>query len=164
MADLVTHLATALIPGVALPRARAALLATGVALPDLGGRVPGLAREGLESLGLATVDGMQVPFAVLHQPIGAVLAGLLLSWLLPQDKRVDAAFILGLGVLLHLAVDVLQDHHGLGYHLLAPLHFGRFELGCIGSEATVPWVPWLALATALLWAARWAWERRNQAG
>lgn len=164
MADLVTHLATALIPGVALPRAQAALLAAGVTLPDLGGRVPGLAREVLEALGLATADGLHVPFAVLHQPIGGVLAGVLLAWLLPQTERANAAFLLGLGVFLHLAVDVLQDHHGLGYHLLAPVHFGRFELGCIGSEATVPWAPWLALATALVWAARWAWQRRNQAG
>ncbi|MFK7930372.1 MAG: metal-dependent hydrolase [Myxococcota bacterium] len=162
MADLVTHLASALIPGVALRADRAAALALGAALPDVGGRVPGLFIELLETLGLPHPGVAHVPFGILHQPAGALLTAVVLSFVVPEKDRPWTAGCLAIGVLGHLALDALQDHHGYGYFLLVPFEFSRYELGYIGSESTVPWAPWLALATALLWTVRWGWQRRNR--
>lgn len=163
MADLITHLASALIPGVGLRADRAVLLALGSALPDIGGRVPGLVAEAVELAGGHIPEVLYAPFGILHQPVGAGLAAVLLAFVLhPRDRSAGAALLVG-GVALHLAVDVLQYHHGRGYFLLAPFHFGRFELGWIGAEATVPLAPWLALATLSVWGIRWAlaWRRRE---
>lgn len=159
MADLVTHLASALIPGVALKPWQAVLLSLGASLPDIVGRSPGLLAEAAERLGANTPDWLPTPFGIAHQPIGGVLLAGLLAWLLPERHRPAGVALLCGGVLLHLALDVLQDHHGHGYFLLVPFDWGRYELGCIGSEATVPYAPWLALATVVIWAGRWVWER-----
>jgi uncharacterized membrane protein len=163
VADLVTHLATALIPGVGLRADRAVLLALGSALPDLGGRVPGLVAEALDLAGFAVPEAIYAPFGVLHQPLGASLLAVALAFVLdPRDRAVGAGLLV-LGVALHLGLDVFQFHHGYGYFLLAPLSFQRFELGWMGAEATVPLAPWLALATAGVWAVRGvlAWRRRR---
>lgn len=154
MADVVSHLASVLIPGVALRADRAALLALGVALPDIGGRVPGLMTEVVERFGGRVSAVWHTPFAVLHQPVGALLFALLLAWVVPAKERPAAALAMAVGVLAHLGLDSLQDHHGFGYHLLVPFDYGRYEFACIGSEATVPWAPWLALLTAALWVGR----------
>lgn len=162
MADLLTHIASALIPGVGFRRPiHAVLLSVGTALPDLGGRVPGILAEVLFAAGVQTPSWLPVPFGISHQPVGGVLIGALLAYLLPERERPAAAAALCGGVLLHLALDVLQDHHGYGYYLLVPFDFGRYELGCIGSEATVAWAPWLALASVLVWGVRGliAWRR-----
>lgn len=155
MADLVTHLASALLPGVGLKRPdHAVLLALGAALPDLGGRAPGILAEILDSAGHTPPGWLPVPFGVLHQPVGGALFAILLAFLLPARDRPAGAGLLAGGVVLHLALDVLQHHHGFGYSLFVPFAFSRFELGWIGSEATVPWAPWLALATVLAWGVR----------
>jgi len=163
VADLVTHLASALIPGVALRPYRAVLLSIGTALPDVVGRSPGLLAEALDQAGIAAPVWLPTPFGIAHQPIGGVLLAALLAWLLPERERPLAVTLLSAGVLLHLALDVLQDHHGYGYYLLVPFDWGRYELGCIGSEATVPWAPWLALATVVVWGVRVgvAWRKRG---
>jgi len=51
---------------------------------------------------------------------------------------------------LHLALDVLQSHHGAGYMLMFPLATGSFEFGWIGSEATVPFALPLSGLAALV--------------
>lgn len=151
MADLVTHLASALLPGVLLPANRASLLAIGVALPDVGGRLPSIAAE---SLPFALPPGSLSAFDVLHQPIGLTAAIVATSTLfVPEQRRIVAGWLLS-GAALHLAVDLLQDHHGQGYHLAFPLSEWRFELGWIGSESSISWAPWLGLATGVAWAAR----------
>ena len=70
--------------------------------------------------------------------------------------KVGAANLLG-GMLLHMAIDLLQSHLGVGYPLLFPFSTHAVELGLIGSEATVP----LALPLAVL--AVWVWRRGQPA-
>lgn len=161
MADLVTHLASALIPGVALRPDRAVLLGLGAAIPDLAGRTPGIVSEALAFAGIVSPEWVPTLFGLAHQPIGGALVAGLLAWTLPEEERPAGAGLLVCGVLLHLALDVLQDHHGYGYFLLVPFDYGRYELGCMGSEDTVLLAPWLALLTGLVWGARlgWAWWR-----
>ena len=157
MADLVTHLCTALLPKALFGGRHTAVFALGTAMPDVVARVPGLA------LGLVLGDAVPEPLIrvveVAHQPLGSALMCMVAAWVFPQQDRLRAMLCLTAGAWLHLAVDVLQDHQGQGYFLLAPFHLGRFELGCMGSEATVAWAPWLALITAVAWAVRW-WRSR----
>lgn len=164
MPDLVTHLCSALLPGVGLRLDRAALLALGTALPDIGGRVPGIVLYGLGRLGVPIPDGIGLAFGVLHQPVGVSLLAAMLSFILPERERPAATVALVGGALLHLALDLLQDHRGFGYALLFPLSTVRYEIGLIAPEATVPWAPALALLTALVWAVRLWRARRMRAG
>ena len=69
-------------------------------------------------------------------------------------QRWRALGLLLVGAATHIGLDVLQDHHGCGYALAFPLSSKVFELGWIGSQATVEWAPWLALITALAWGLR----------
>ncbi len=160
MADLVTHLATALLPGALVGR-RIAAVALGTALPDLGARVAPMALEALQQRGLPVPDGLILAFGVLHEPLPLVLLCAVLAGAFAPGVRVPTLLGLWLGCGIHLALDVTQDHHGQGYFLLAPFHLGRYELGWIGSEATVDWAPGLAIATAAAWLARWAWLRKR---
>lgn len=162
MPDLVTHLASALIPGVALRPDRAVLLALGTAIPDLAGRVPGLGLVLLRRTLLPQLGALEVPFGVLHQPVGASLVAGILAYALPQEDRPAALGLLMTGIALHLALDLLQDHRGYGYALLFPLSSSRFEIGIIGPEATVPYAPLLVALTLILWGGRW-WLRRSRA-
>lgn len=160
MADLVTHLCTALLPGVLVGRWRwVAPTALGTVLPDLGSRVVPL---GLEQIGrlVPLPDVVFWPWGVLHEPVGCVLtAAAIALCFVPRDRRVVLAGLL-LGCALHLGLDVLQDHHGEGYALLVPVSLATFELGWIGSEATVGWALPLAGLTGLAWTLRiWA-DRR----
>ncbi|TVQ93236.1 MAG: hypothetical protein EA397_05530 [Deltaproteobacteria bacterium] len=162
MPDLVTHLASALLPGVALRADRAVLLALGACLPDLGGRLPGLSLAGLRWLGLPTFGLEKLPFGVLHQPVGSGLLALLVASMLPERDRALGLLLVLSGVMTHIGLDVLQDHRGHGHALLFPFSNRRFELGLFGPEATVPWVPAIVLVTAGLWGVRWWRARRRQ--
>lgn len=158
MADLVTHLCSALLPGAWLRGRYLGAVVLGTALPDLVSRVPPLAMDLFEGLGWIDLpDVALMPWGVYHEPLPLVLTcGLVATWFIARDR---AGVFLGLlgGCALHIGLDVLQDHHGEGYFLCAPLSLTRFELGWIGSEATVVVAPWLALATALAWG--WRWHR-----
>lgn len=161
MPDLVTHLCTALLPAGLVGSRHAGLFAVGVAMPDLASRVPSGIAGGLYLDGWPVPRGLLYPWTVLHLPFGIAGSALLLSLLFPERDRPRALAWLTGGGLLHLAVDALQDHHGYGYALLFPLSWWTWEAGCIGTEATVPFAPWIALVTAAVWAARFAWERRR---
>ena len=89
----------------------------------------------------------------LHTPVGMLLSAYAISLLFVAEQRVGIFWNLLGGMLLHMAIDLLQSHLGVGYPLLFPFSTRAFELGVIGSEATVP----LALPLALL--AAWAWRR-----
>ncbi|MCB9689459.1 MAG: hypothetical protein H6735_30760 [Alphaproteobacteria bacterium] len=150
MADLVTHACTALLPGAAFRSRAVGVVALGAVLPDLCGRVIPL---GLELLGRAVPlpEWVTWPWTALHEPLGWSLTAGLLASSFVEGQRARAFRLLALGCTLHTLVDLLQDHHGEGYLLLAPLSVSRFELGWIGSEATVPWALPLLAATALAW-------------
>ncbi len=154
MADLVTHLCTVLLPAGILGYRRVGPAAVGVALPDVLARVVPLGLVELVKAGVPLPEAAVAGWGVLHEPIPLALAGFVLVGGVVARERREAGIGLAIGAALHLAVDLLQDHHGRGYFLLAPLSIGRYELGLIGSEATVGVAPWLALATALVWAAR----------
>lgn len=158
MADLVTHLAVALIPGVAFRLHHAALLALGAAFPDFG-RVPGLVADAVVRW-VAVPEWVVTPLSVLHHPVGAVLSCALLAQTL-EDRRIGLVLLLA-GATSHFVLDVAQDHHGMGYPLLAPFSYARFELGWIGSEATVDLAPWLGGLTVGLWLGKLVLARRNR--
>lgn len=151
MADLVTHVCTGLIPAALFfPRATVPL-AIGTVLPDLTGRVP---QMGLVLLKLDTVLPETVLWMldVAHTPVAQLCLVVALAQGFRERWRVGG--LLAVGVALHFALDVLQDHHGNGYYLWFPFSTARWEAGLIGSEATVAWAPWIALFTLIVLAAR----------
>ena len=165
MADLVSHLAVVLLPGVLWPRkAQVGLAAVGAALPDLFGRaIPIVFGTFIGPRGLP--EAVQHPWGVLHQPLGlALLAGLLGQAFAP-GHRLAATLSLLVGCAAHFALDVLQDHHGQGYYLLYPISHGHWELGIMGSEATVSAALPLAGVVLMVWAGRqWIDSRQSTDG
>jgi hypothetical protein len=95
----------------------------------------------------------------LHMPAGILASAFALSFLFPEKGRSDVARNLAAGGLLHIAVDVLQHHFGVGYMLFFPFSLWDYEVGIIGSEATVLIVPvLLPITVAAGW---WRWRRRG---
>jgi hypothetical protein len=92
--------------------------------------------------------------------LGVVLQSYLVSLLFAENQRRSAFQNLVGGGLLHLAVDLLQFHFGMGYMLLFPFSTWDFEFGLLGSEATVPLVPVLLPLTIYLARKRW-WSARG---
>ncbi len=163
MADLVTHtclayLCKALRPRVAQRPAHIATFILGTCVPDLLGRVPSMGltvlRWGVPAIPEWAIY-VWVPF---HMPVGVALSSFILSFLFPEAlRRVAFLNLLG-GGLLHLGVDLLQRHFGIGYLLFFPFSLWDFELGWIGSEDTVRIVPLLVPLTAAV-----AWWRQKGA-
>ena len=154
VADLITHMGAGLIVALGLPRRWAVPVAVGCALPDLVSRLPGMV--------VARIPGLpevaQYPWGAFHTPV-AVLPLAVLSALCFQERDRWVVFGgVGLGGALHFGLDVLQDHHGVGYHLCFPVHYGDWELGWIGSEATTAIAPWIGVAAVVGWGIRLAWE------
>lgn len=157
MADLVTHGALALL----LKRGQLGLLpdralhlssfVAGNLLPDLLARLPAMAFMAIQARGAPVPPLLLHGWGVLHVPSGMVLAALALALLFPRDQQRAVFANLLAGMLLHLAVDLLQSHAGAGYLLAFPWSTTPFELGWIGSEATVFVAPALAAAAALAW-------------
>lgn len=159
MADLVTHVAVVLLPA-AIPRWRLApIAAIGTILPDLLGRAVPLALERLCGLGLPIPASAMWPWAALHEPVGWLLSSTIVACAFVERDRARVWSALCLGGTLHTALDVLQFHHGQGYVLLAPFSSRTYELGWLGSEATVGWAVPLGVATALAWGAPVIWRR-----
>ena len=163
MPDLVTHACSALFPRAFVRGPHTGTFLLGVVLPDLTGRVPTIALVAFQSTtGLELPKELLYPSQVLHMPIGILLLSVIVSRVfVPEQQRAALAWLIGGGA-LHLALDVLQDHHGFGYMLGYPLSRETFELGCIGSEATVPWAPVFALVTLGAWGVRWVMDRRRR--
>jgi hypothetical protein len=76
-----------------------------------------------------------------------------LAQLFPAAVRRAIFWNLFGGMLLHLALDVLQSHLSSGYLLLWPLSTTGFELRWMGSEDSVFLVPFLVPFTWLVWRA-----------
>jgi membrane-bound metal-dependent hydrolase YbcI (DUF457 family) len=161
VADPLTHLCTALLPMGFVRGGHPALLAVGVSLPDMASRLPSMVLDIVDKKLVPLPDWLIYPWGALHSPIPAATACALIALLFPEDLRRTAFLWLLAGVALHLGFDVLQFHHGEGYQLLFPFSLVKLELGWIGSEATVPVAPWLALLTAAIWAFRGLRDRRS---
>jgi len=164
MADLVTHACVVLIPAALLPRTRyLPVLVGGALLPDAAGRGPSIASSLLWEVGVILPERWVAGLSVLHEPLPLFLIVVLLSLSFVPAQRLGAAVALSLGVCSHLALDLMQDHHGVGYHVWAPFGLARFELGWFPPDATVFWAPWLALLCCTSWLLRWSVlaRRRN---
>ena len=160
MADLITHGAVALL-WKAGPRARhvAAFFAGNVA-PDLLSRGPTIALSFIHQHVFRLPHELVFFWTPLHMPAGMLLSAYPLCFLFAEgSRRAIFANVLG-GMLVHLAVDLMQYHYGVGYSLIYPLKKRTWELGWIGSEDTVFIAPALARVTAVVWGPRWrrAWR------
>lgn len=158
MADLVTHVATALL-WKAATRRPAATLVIGVALPDLAGRVPTMLLSPLALAGWPIPDALVYGFNAIHTPFGILALTLLLSLCFREDQRKEAWANLAGGGALHMGVDLLQHHVGVGYPLLLPFSGWHWEAGLIGTEATVKVAPVLGPLSLALW----LWRRPRAA-
>lgn len=158
MADLLTHACAAVLVKAALRRPRmVATFVAGTCLPDLLGRVPPMA------LARARWDLPWIPewavyvFSPLHVPAGIAAAAYVASFAFSPEQRPGAFRNLLGGGMLHLAVDLLQRHFGVGYLLLFPFSTWDVELGLLGSEDTVLLVPFLLpLTLGIGW---WKWRQ-----
>lgn len=136
-------------------------------------RTPGLAA--LYYLGAAWPDLVTRPFhitipytkpyvEVFHAPmLFPVWAVLLAAWFAPPVRR-HAAVALVLGMLTHMAIDLVQFHSTGGYLWLFPFSFQRSGwFGLIWAEDTMLWVtpPLCLAALALEWRRRSSQQRHD---
>ena len=155
MADLVTHACVLLLPAAFLPHTRyLPLLVGGALLPDVMGRGPSILSSALWDAGVVLPERWVSGLSILHEPLPLLLMVVCLSLSFVPRQRLRAALAMGVGVASHLALDLMQDHHGVGYYVWAPLARGRFELGWFAPDATVALAPWLALSCGLCWLLR----------
>ena len=160
MADLVTHLCVGWLPCLALAPRWSLAVAFGTVLPDLSGRVPQML---LVRVRVPIPDRVLWMVDVAHTPFAQACLVVLLGAAFRVGHRVRATVGMAIGVVLHFALDVLQDHHGNGYYLLFPLNVERYELAWIGSESTTTAaLPLLGLTLAVAGARGWR-ERRLKA-
>ncbi len=155
MADLVTHMATGFLVKAATLRGHTATLVLGTALPDLVARAPGLVFARGREAGLPIPEAWVHAPQVAHMPLGMIALATLLALFFVERERVEAWKNLVAGVFLHLALDLCQDHMGVGYMLAYPFSTADFELRWLSSEATVLWAPWIGPLSVWLW-----WKRR----
>ena len=155
MADLVTHGCVAVLVGLRAKSARwVPTFVAGSCLPDLS-RVPAMFLTKLRYDHPAIPEWSCYIWGPLHVPIGVALESYLVALLFAEADRRMAFRNLLLGGFLHLGVDLLQFHFGMGYMLFFPFSTWDFEFGLIGSEATVPLVPILLPLTIVLARKRW---------
>jgi len=163
VADLVTHACVLLLPAAFLPHTRyLPLLVGGALLPDVMGRGPSIVSRMLWDAGVVLPERWVSGLSILHEPLPLVLMVAFLSLSFIPRQRLWAALAMGVGVASHLALDLMQDHHGVGYHVWAPFGRDRFELGWFASDATVLLAPWLALSCAVCWFLRWRVSARRR--
>lgn len=152
MADLITHGCTALLWKAWRGGGHVPAFTAGALLPDLLSRVPTIGLTRLhDQHGWPIPEPLIYGWLPLHLPTGMLLSAALLAFLFPAAER-PAVFraLLG-GMVLHLGVDLLQDHYGVGYALLYPFSLWSWELGLMGSEDTVLLAPFLVGLTAFVW-------------
>jgi hypothetical protein len=170
MADLISHaLSAVLVRGRRTPDPVLLWLVTGTILPDLLSRAPFVALRLIQSLGFMPKYSLQETWIPLgfnfpHTPAGIGLVALLCAmvvprWLISPLPRLQFALWLSLGGLLHLAIDLLQEHLQPGYFLFYPLSVRAFELGLVRSDGSVLFLPVLIGLTGLLMI---PWLRRKR--
>ena len=161
MPDLITHGASGLLLGIAWVRHRPApLLATFVAgnlMPDLLTRVPAIMAGEIDAK-LVTLPRLLIyGWEPMHQPAGMAVAAVALSLLFEPAWRARVFVALYGGMLLHLLMDMFQFHEGAGHMLFFPVTTRSYEIGLVGSEASV----FVALPLALAAGLAWWWRRKG---
>ena len=161
MADPLFHLSAAILLKSVLNERPLGLFALGSVLPDLASRLPGLALERVPSSDGPVPPWLANGWPVFHQPLGAAALCVAVAATFVGPR---SAFIaLYAGVAFHFLIDLLQFHHGEGYALLAPFELSAFELGWIGSEATLPGTVPLTVVAFAAWASRVYADRTRSA-
>lgn len=150
MADLLTHGCVGLLASRLHPRLLWPATLAGSVLPDLFARVPPLFLQRFVAPHWSLPRGLSLLFMPLHLPVGMVLASVALAQLAVARQRWRSFASLLLGMALHLALDTLQDHQGVGYALFFPLSLSDHELPLVGSEDSVLALPLLLPLTALV--------------
>lgn len=164
MADLVTHVLSAQWLAMARRQARPDLaLVAGVMLPDLVANVPILVMRVVKSqVPLSTPAWLPDALSSFHSP---VLYALLCGWLcaLAPKSKMKGVFIgLWVGGLLHIGVDLLQNHVVPGaYYPGFPFLRQPWEWGFLHTESSLTALPILAAVTFV--AARSGWPGRPDA-
>jgi len=158
VADLITHMATGFLVKAVTRRGHTATLVLGTVLPDLLARAPGLGLARLREAGAPIPEALVHAPQIAHMPLGMLALGTVLALLFHEPDRLEAWKNLLAGLFLHLALDLCQDHMGVGYMLAYPFTTWDFELRWLSSEATVLWAPWLGPLSLGLW-----WWRRPRA-
>jgi len=155
VADLLTHGAAAVLVKAGTGWRYPAVFVAGTFAPDLASRVPAI------GFGLIHVHWVSLPswlthgWQPLHQPFGLLVLAYVISMFFRVHDRVGVFLNLIGGMALHMFLDVLQDHHGVGYLLGFPFWEGHWELGAVGSEATV----WVAVPLCIL--AAWVASKKQ---
>lgn len=162
MADLLTHVLVGHICKRLSPwPAEGVLFAVGSVLPDLAGRVPRIALDLLDPTGAWALPPMAFDvWSATHTPLTYLVLCLLLALWCPLSWRHVVWRNLALGGLLHLGLDFFQTHiNPATYRYLFPFSFAGWELGWVGTEESLAWIPWL-VPVALFAEGRYRWRRR----
>jgi len=147
MPDLLTHLASARVPGAFLRDRRVqALLIFGSFLPDVVSKT-------LYWAAWTPSDFLEP----LHSPLGLLLLSYAAALFVEESLRRPAFAALFGGALLHVAVDMLKDNLGSGSSaLFYPFSTREYELGWIDPENVVLLIPLDVAVLALM-----AWLERR---
>ena len=146
MADLITHGAAAILVKAGSGWRHVPVFVAGTLAPDVFSRVPAII-TGLVHVHLVALPTQAMTiWQPLHQPVGMTLLAYLLCLFFEVSVRRAVFWNLLGGMAVHLALDLLQGHHGAGYLLALPFSGVSFELDLVGSESTV----WFSLPLALL--------------
>ena len=156
MPDLAVHLAAASVTRRVLPgRAARMGLLVGTCLPDVAYK------------GLNRVLGLPRDHAILVEtPVGLLLLCYAASFLFVEEERRAAFGGLAAGCALHLLLDSLKSHLGMGGILVGlPLWWTPLRLEVYSPEQSVYiTLPAVALALGVEWALRrWRARRREAA-
>ena len=158
VADLITHWSLAVLLKAGTGWRNVPYFVAGTLLPDFMARVPPLVVELLSRPFGGAPPWASYVWVPMHLPAGMVVLSAVLCLLCPVHlRRAVFANLLG-GMALHLGIDLLQDHQGVGYQLFFPLWGRPFEFGVVGSEDSVVVAPVLGLMALGVW-----WRRRRRA-
>ena len=147
MADLVTHAASAVLVKSATGWRYPAVFVLGTLAPDVFCRIPAIVLGAIHNFMVELPPAATHIWQPLHQPVGMILLAYLMCLFFKDTVRRPVFWNLLGGMALHLALDLIQDHQGAGYQLFFPLDSRGYELGLMGSEATVFWaIPLAVLA------------------
>ncbi len=136
MPDLLTHYTAAyfLTRSSAFSRFRS-LFYLGTILPDIISRPIYI-----------LVPKLAVYTVAMHTPVFLLFLSLFLTEFFQNDIKKNARNYLFMGILLHLALDLLQKHLVGGYFWFFPFSWKTFEIGLFWPEAPLQFAPvWVLL-------------------